>query len=88
MAATHWWREVWSLDDGVRRRYCGIAKTPDGYAVDVFEGDTCIESETFPTRFEAALAVDSYRQRYAHTGQVAAIGFTASSREPAVTGRN
>lgn len=63
--ATEWWREVWSVGDGSSRTYCGIARTPEGYAVDVFEGDDCIESETFESRLEAAYAVDQFRRRYA-----------------------
>ena len=63
--ATEWWREVWSVGDGPSRTYCGIARTPEGYAVDVFEGDDCIESESFDSRLEAAYAVDLFRRRYA-----------------------
>ena len=59
------WREVWSVGTGRSRLYCGIAKTVDGYAVDVFEGDTCVESATFLTRLEAAHAVDECRRLYA-----------------------
>ena len=60
-----WWREVWSVGHGPSRRYCGIAKTAEGFAVDVFEGDTCLESRTFATRLEAAYAVDAVRAAYA-----------------------
>lgn len=87
MAASDWWREIWSVGDGASRRYCGIARTPDGYAVDVFVGDQCLESETFETRIEAAYAVDIYRRRYAPEGAEAAIPFMAPTA-PAATYRN
>lgn len=65
MTTSDWWREVWSVGEGRTRTYCGIARTPDGYAVDVFEGDTCVESEVFLSRLEAAYAVDRFRRQYA-----------------------
>lgn len=65
MATTDWWREVWSVGEDRQRTYCGIARTPDGYAVDVFNGDTCVESEVFSSRLEAAYAVDRFRRQYA-----------------------
>ena len=65
MTTSDWWREVWSVGDGRSRTYCGIARTPEGYAVDVFEGDTCLESEVFGSRLEAAYAVDRFRRQYA-----------------------
>lgn len=64
MATSDWWREVWSVGEGRNRAYCGIARTPDGYAVDVFDGDTCVESEIFSSRLEAAYAVDRFRRQY------------------------
>jgi len=70
--ATEWWREVWSVGEGRSRTYCGIARTPEGFAVDVFEGDDCIESETYDSRLEAAYAVDAFRRRYAGDGREAA----------------
>ena len=68
-----WWREVWSFGHGVERRYCGIAKTAEGYAVDVFEGDTCLESVTVTTRLEAAYAVDEFRRTYAPSATEAVL---------------
>ena len=64
MTTSDWWREVWSAGEGRTRAYCGIARTPDGYAVDVFEGDTCVESEVCASRLEAAYAVDRFRRQY------------------------
>ena len=88
MESPDWWREVWSIGEGRQRVYCGIARTPDGYAVDVFEGDSCIESDTFPSRLEAAYAVDMFRRRYGRTAADAPTPVMAPAREPAAIGRN
>lgn len=88
MKGSNWWREIWSLEDGPRRVYCGIAQTEDGYAVDVFRGDTCIESETFASRLEAAFAVDLFRRRYSGDSPFPASAFTAGATAPAAIGRN
>lgn len=85
MDSPEWWREVWSVGEGRTRIYCGIARTPDGYAVDVFEGDSCIESDTFPSRLEAAYAVDTFRRRYAVQMTDAAPPIRAGAREPVTT---
>jgi hypothetical protein len=78
--STEWWREVWSVGDGPSRTYCGIARTPEGFAVDVFEGDDCIESELFESRLEAAYAVDLFRRRYAGESRPAAMPVMADAR--------
>lgn len=62
-----WWTEVWSFDDDQGRVYGGIANTPDGYAVDVFENDTCVESDTYITREEAESAALKLRHHYEFT---------------------
>jgi hypothetical protein len=49
----NWWTEIWSHGAGQSRKYCGVARTEEGYAVDLFEGDTCLGSEVFATRKEA-----------------------------------
>ena len=85
--ATEWWREIWSVGEGRSRIYCGIAKTPDGYAVDVFAGDSCIDSETFGSRLEAAYAVDIFRRRYGQSSD-AAQPVMAGAMALAATGRN
>ena len=82
-----WWREVWSIGEGRSRIYCGIARTPDGYAVDVFAGDTCVDSETFSTRIEAAYAVDIFRRRYASSSE-APVPVTVRAMAPAAIGRS
>jgi hypothetical protein len=88
MAVSEWWREVWSIGEGRGRTYCGIARIPDGYAVDVFEGDSCIESESFGTRLEAAYAVDLFRRRYGRGEAADATEpIMAGARAPAASGR-
>lgn len=59
-----WWIEVWSIHTGAARLYGGIAATPEGFAVDVFEDDTCVESDTYLTREEAEQAALDLKQRY------------------------
>lgn len=76
---TDWWREVWSEGQGARRLYCGIAKTPEGYAVDVFRGDVCIFSETYRSRFAAAEAVDVARLRYGRKSDTAPVSERAAT---------
>jgi len=59
-----WWTEVWSIDDGYDRVYGGIAHTPEGFAVDVFENDTCVESDIYLTREEAERAALERKLHY------------------------
>jgi hypothetical protein len=59
-----WWTEMWSAGSGASRRYCGIARTEDGFAVDVMRGDTCIASDTHPTREAAEHAAAAYKRRF------------------------
>jgi hypothetical protein len=60
----NWWTEIWSFEDGHSRVYGGIALTPDGFAVDVFEGDTCVESDIFTSRDEAEKAALERKRHY------------------------
>jgi hypothetical protein len=65
--ATSWeesWTEIWSTGHGRERSYCGIAETDDGFAVDVFQGDTCVASSTCETRPEAERLARQMRSRY------------------------
>ena len=74
--ATIWqeaWTEIWSSGHGRDRAYCGIADTEDGFAVDVFEGDTCVASEVFTSYAEAEDAALRHRSRYVRTAPVAAM---------------
>jgi hypothetical protein len=61
------WTEVWSAGHGRSRSYCGIAHTEEGFAVDVFHGDTCVASVTFGSRHEAEQAAHQMRGRYIRT---------------------
>lgn len=67
--ATIWqeaWTEIWSSGHGRDRAYCGIAETEDGFAVDVFEGDTCVASMVFTSYAEAEQTALGHRSRYVH----------------------
>jgi hypothetical protein len=59
-----WWTEMWSFGQGRSRVYCGVAETDEGFAVDVFYGDTCLESFEKPTRGEAVRAAGELRRQY------------------------
>jgi hypothetical protein len=60
------WTELWSFGVGRSRIYCGIARTEEGFAVDVFCGDWCIESEPHRTRAVAVRAALARERRYQH----------------------
>jgi hypothetical protein len=55
---------MWSFGIGANRIYCGIARTEDGFAVDVFRGDTCIESLEFGTQAEALKGAAEFERQY------------------------
>lgn len=59
-----WWTEEWAIGTGQSRVYCGISRTEEGYAVDVFRGDTCIDSFVFNTQHDAKRAADGLRAHY------------------------
>ncbi len=61
------WTEVWSAGHGRSRSYCGIARTEEGFAVDVFHGDTCVASAVFGSQHEAEKAAYQMRGRYLRT---------------------
>lgn len=44
--------------------YCGIARTEEGYAVDVFCGDTCVDSLVYATRADARRATETLKTLY------------------------
>ncbi len=65
--ATVWeesWTEVWSAGSGPARSYCGIAVTEDGFAVDVFHGDTCVDSTVHASWAEAEQQARAMRTRH------------------------
>ena len=59
-----WWTETWSFGTGRSRTYCGIAETDEGYAVDVFSGDTCVDSRPCRTRAEALRLTREFKESY------------------------
>ena len=61
------WTEVWSAGRGKDRSYCGIAETEEGFAVDVFHGDTCVDSSIHPNRKDAERAAQALRGRFLRT---------------------
>lgn len=61
------WTEVWSAGHGRNRSYCGIARTEEGFAVDVFHGDSCVASAVFGSQPEAEKAAYQMRGRYLRT---------------------
>jgi len=79
---TRWeesWTEIWSTGHGRERSYCGIAETDDGFAVDVFQGDTCVASSTCDSRAEAERLARQMKSRYLP----ASIAFTPASEQAA-----
>lgn len=58
------WTEMWSIGGGRARTYCGVAEAEGEFAVDLFSGDTCLSSEVFGTRPEAARAAQALHRRY------------------------
>lgn len=61
-----WWTPMWSIGAGANRVYCGIARTEEGFAVDVFRGDTCLESLVFERRTEAVRGAAAFERQYVH----------------------
>ena len=58
------WNEVWSFGAGPGRMYCGISRTAEGYAVDLFCGDTCVDSFNYDTRVDASRATEVLKLLY------------------------
>ena len=61
-----WWAEEWAIGSGRSRVFCGIARTEEGYAVDVFRGDTCLESYDYRSRVKALEAAYLLKVQYRH----------------------
>ena len=74
-----WWKEVWTAGEGAGRTYCGIARTVEGYAVDLFRGDSCIASELHETCDESERAASELSRRHAPR-QRFSDGFPGSRR--------
>lgn len=74
------WTEMWTFGNGATRVYCGVARTEDGFAVDLFCGDVCVDSWIFGTRQAAVkAALDLERQ---HSGGIAQPAVDFTSRVP------
>lgn len=63
-AVGNWWTEMWSIGEGADRTYCGIARTPEGFALDVFRGDHCLGSTVHGTWREAEHEASALKRRY------------------------
>jgi hypothetical protein len=73
-----WWTEIWSVGKGTNRVYCGIARTEEGFAVDVFRGDTCIDSRVLDSRNAAVKAAAAAERRHAPDDRSADVSRRAS----------
>jgi hypothetical protein len=60
----NWWTEMWSIGEGPDRTYCGIARTPDGFALDVFRGDTCLASTLHESWSQAEREASTLKRRH------------------------
>ena len=61
----NWWAEEWSFGSGASRISCGVSRTEEGYAVDVFRGETCVETFIYATRNEAIRIAQRLKHHYA-----------------------
>jgi hypothetical protein len=52
------------VGEGRSRIYCGIAQTDEGYAVDVFHGDTCVDSFPYAQQREAVAGARMLRLQF------------------------
>ena len=71
--------EQWKLVSGGSRISCGISRTEDGYSVDVFDGEICVDRYNCGTRVDAERRTRTMKLRYldrhlpaAHAGGAAA----------------
>jgi hypothetical protein len=58
------WAEQWVLGSGRSRVACGISRTEDGFAVDLFHGETCVDSFFYRTRADAERITRSLKLQY------------------------
>jgi hypothetical protein len=59
-----WWAEEWSFGTGRTRTYCGITRTEEGYAVDVFRGETCMDSFVYGSLSAAKQIAQGLKLQY------------------------
>ncbi len=60
----NWRAENWSFGSGASRVSCGVSQTEDGYAVQLFRGDHCVERFVYPSRAEAMDAARSLKLQF------------------------
>ena len=65
---TEAWTEIWSFGRGAARTYCGVARTQEGYAVDIFHNYTCLETTVHASRDAAHEQARRARARYRTVG--------------------
>jgi hypothetical protein len=56
--------EQWSVGSGRSRVSCGISRSEDGYAVDLFRGETCVDSFFYSTRADAERVTRELKLQY------------------------
>lgn len=67
-----WWTELWTEQEGATRVYCGVARTDEGFAVDLFRDYTCVLSEPYRTEHEAVMASMALQQSHRRAQPTAA----------------
>lgn len=58
------WAEQWSFGTGPSKVSCGISRTEDGFSVDLFRGETCVDSFCYRTREDAERLTRKLRLEY------------------------
>jgi len=56
--------EQWKLVSGGSRISCGISRTEDGFSVDVFDGDVCVDQFPCDNRTDAERRTRSLKLLY------------------------
>jgi hypothetical protein len=71
--------EQWKLVSGGSRVSCGISRSEDGFSVDVFDGETCVDRFSCRTRTDAEQATRRVKLRYLdrHSSALSALGASA-----------
>jgi hypothetical protein len=77
---------MWSHGTGAHRTYCGIARTEEGFAVDVFRGDTCIESLVYETRKKAVEGAAAFERQFARQPGPVGVVATRATETVAIHG--
>lgn len=56
--------EQWSIGTGRSRVSCGISRSEDGFAVDLFRGETRVDSFFYQTRADAERTTRQLKLQY------------------------